>query len=193
MLDQQFFFVIYRVREGNLSAWGVKCFSHFFPCAQARRTDGARESAKVRKIKGRRINGLQGSELIRGVLELRKILVFRVPHPFLQRSGPSGLRDGISEANIHLKEIDSVIWNGASFLRPCRTKGWNRKLAASSLNSSYRALLYKVKRGGRPPKRGLASKIQAVTLEGSREIWNHVPREPGYSREGERKWKISAI
>jgi two-component system, NtrC family, response regulator AtoC len=38
-------------------------------------------------------------------------------------------------------------------LKALEAHGWNRKRAARSLNISYRALLYKIKQGGMPPKR----------------------------------------
>jgi two-component system response regulator AtoC len=43
-------------------------------------------------------------------------------------------------------------------LRALEVNGWNRKLAARSLNISYRALLYKIKQGGMPPKRSVSSR-----------------------------------
>lgn len=43
-------------------------------------------------------------------------------------------------------------------LKALESNGWNRKLVARSLNISYRALLYKIKQGGMPPKRSLPSR-----------------------------------
>ena len=47
-------------------------------------------------------------------------------------------------------------------LKALEMSGWNRKVAARSLNISYRALLYKIKQGGMPPKRALSSRFAAA-------------------------------
>jgi len=46
-------------------------------------------------------------------------------------------------------------------LKALENNGWNRKRAARSLNISYRALLYKIKQGGMPPKRNFSSSVRA--------------------------------
>lgn len=46
-------------------------------------------------------------------------------------------------------------------LKALENNGWNRKRAARSLNISYRALLYKIKQGGMPPKRNFSSGARA--------------------------------
>ena len=51
-------------------------------------------------------------------------------------------------------------------LRALETNGWNRKLAARSLNISYRALLYKIKQGGMPPKRTASARhAEPISVE----------------------------
>jgi two-component system, NtrC family, response regulator AtoC len=51
-------------------------------------------------------------------------------------------------------------------LKALNNHGWNRKQAARSLNISYRALLYKIKQAGLPPKRsGAAREAVPVSSE----------------------------
>lgn len=72
--------------------------------------------------------------------------------------------EGFSEAGLSLKKLTRQVareWERRVILKSLEKNGWNRKLAARSLNISYRALLYKVKQGGMPPKRNSASRRPA--------------------------------
>lgn len=77
-------------------------------------------------------------------------------------------REQFSGGSISLKKLSRQAARDVErrvILNALETSGWNRKLAARSLNISYRALLYKIKQGGMPPKRTLSSRVSpAVSL-----------------------------
>lgn len=64
------------------------------------------------------------------------------------------------EGQIHLKKVTRQAVNDLErkiILSVLEANRWNRKRTASALKISYRALLYKIRRAGLPPKRGLPS------------------------------------
>ncbi len=63
------------------------------------------------------------------------------------------------EGQIHLKKVTRQAVHDLErkiILRVLEANRWNRKRTASALKISYRALLYKIRRAGLPPKRGTA-------------------------------------
>jgi two-component system response regulator AtoC len=66
-----------------------------------------------------------------------------------------------SEGPIHLKKITRQAVHDLEkkiILRVLEANRWNRKRAASELKISYRALLYKIRQAGLPPKRSMRRK-----------------------------------
>jgi len=69
-----------------------------------------------------------------------------------------------ADGNISLKKLTrqaAFELERRVILKALENNGWNRKRAARSLNISYRALLYKIKQGGMPPKRSCSSRVPA--------------------------------
>jgi two-component system, NtrC family, response regulator AtoC len=62
------------------------------------------------------------------------------------------------DGQIHLKKVTRQAVHeleGKIILSVLEANRWNRKRTATALKISYRALLYKIRRAGLPPKRGI--------------------------------------
>ena len=69
------------------------------------------------------------------------------------------------DGQIHLKKVTRQAVHELErkiILSVLEANRWNRKRTASALKISYRALLYKIRRAGLPPKRAIASTASAV-------------------------------
>jgi two-component system response regulator AtoC len=69
------------------------------------------------------------------------------------------------DGQIHLKKVTRQAVHELErkiILSVLEANRWNRKRTASALKISYRALLYKIRRAGLPPKRALVSTASAV-------------------------------
>jgi two-component system response regulator AtoC len=69
------------------------------------------------------------------------------------------------DGQIHLKKVTRQAVHELErkiILSVLEANRWNRKRTASALKISYRALLYKIRRAGLPPKRALANAASAV-------------------------------
>jgi two-component system response regulator AtoC len=69
------------------------------------------------------------------------------------------------DGQIHLKKVTRQAVHELErkiILSVLEANRWNRKRTASALKISYRALLYKIRRAGLPPKRALAGTASAV-------------------------------
>ena len=75
------------------------------------------------------------------------------------------------EGQIHLKKVTRQAVHDLErkiILSVLEANHWNRKRTASALKISYRALLYKIRRAGLPPKRGMISPVaEAVRPTGT--------------------------
>jgi two-component system response regulator AtoC len=70
-----------------------------------------------------------------------------------------------ADGPIHLKKITRQAVHDLEkkiILRVLEANRWNRKRAAVELKISYRALLYKIRQAGLPPKRTLRRKDETV-------------------------------
>jgi two-component system response regulator AtoC len=70
-----------------------------------------------------------------------------------------------TDGPIHLKKITRQAVHDLEkkiILRVLEANRWNRKRAASELKISYRALLYKIRQAGLPPKRSQRRKDEPV-------------------------------